>query len=84
MIDESRVGEANFIMVKQPGNEKKLVKVKPPTTWPCARCGRPTRSHRFPDGAVLCHGCYSAMSDEELEEFRREHAGDRWSDIGEA
>jgi len=53
---------------------QKVVKL---TMWPCHTCKKHTRSHRYSDGKgnhiYLCHGCYSKMSDEELNEWKEKN-----------
>jgi hypothetical protein len=52
----------------------KVEKVKKPTMWPCHSCGKLTRSHRYPDGAVLCHGCFDRKTEEEQNGFATAHS----------
>ncbi len=42
------------------------------TTTKCARCGKPTKSHRLKH-CYLCHGCYTKMTEEELDQWRKFH-----------
>ena len=74
-IDEStNKSEINF-MVKPTRPQPIPVKEVKQTMWPCARCKKITRSHTYPDGSVLCHACFTDMTEEEKNEFAEKHSG---------
>jgi len=66
MNDEANV--THIVVPPRPKAEVRVIMPPPPTR--CARCEKVTRSHKLKNGLYLCHGCYSAMSDDELDQWR--------------
>lgn len=75
--------EDEYVELPFPKTTKELPvqKIKPPSMLPCHTCEKLTRSHKYPDGVYLCHGCYDKMPEEERNEFARKHTKE-WYTLG--